>query len=125
MINRVNQVILPVSDLSAAKEFWTTLIGLQLVDDQTFGDERWIEVRPPDQELRLVLSLRLPGEVRRAVPDKLPHSDIFFTCSNIDETYAELSSRGVRFPAPPSQQHWGWWAIFEDNEATRYALGQS
>jgi hypothetical protein len=26
---------------------------------------------------------------------------------------------------PPARQHFGWWALFEDNEGTRYALGQS
>ena len=25
---------------------------------------------------------------------------------------------------PPARQHFGWWALFEDNEGTRYALGQ-
>jgi hypothetical protein len=25
---------------------------------------------------------------------------------------------------PPSEQHFGWWSLFEDNEGTRYALGR-
>ena len=36
----------------------------------------------------------------------------------------ELRARGVEFPLPPARQHFGWWALFEDNEGTRYALGQ-
>jgi hypothetical protein len=26
--------------------------------------------------------------------------------------------------APPERQHFGWWALFEDPDGTRYALGQ-
>ena len=44
--------------------------------------------------------------------------------SDIESTHAELSARGVKFPLPPARQHFGWWALFEDNEGTRYALGQ-
>jgi hypothetical protein len=28
-------------------------------------------------------------------------------------------------PAPPTNEPFGWWALFEDNEGTRYALEQS
>ena len=58
------------------------------------------------------------------LPDRLPHSDLFFDCADIESTYAELTARGVNFPLPPARQHFGWWALFEDNEGTRYALGQ-
>ncbi len=124
MITRVRKVIVPVDDQQAALDFWTTSMGFVVVRDDRYGDERWIEVKPPDQDLLLVLSPRLPGEPRRTVPDRLPHSDLFFDCADIAQTYEELSTRGVRFPAPPARQHFGWWALFEDHEGTRYALGQ-
>ncbi len=124
MITSVRKVIVPVTDQAAALDFWTTKMGFACVRDETYGDERWIEVRPPDQDLLLALSLRRPDEPRREVPDQLPHSDLFFDCADIEQTYAELSARGVSFPMPPSRQHFGWWALFEDNEGTRYALGQ-
>ncbi len=124
MISGVSKVVVPVGDQNAAKEFWTSAMGFSVERDDTYGDERWIEVRPPDQRLILVLSPRSPGEPRREVPDNLPHSDLFFNCADIMQTYAELTDRGVRFPLPPARQHFGWWALFEDNEGTRYALGQ-
>ena len=30
----------------------------------------------------------------------------------------------MRFPVPPARMHFGWWALFEDDDGTRYALGQ-
>jgi lactoylglutathione lyase len=124
VITRVSKVVVPVEDQQAALDFWTTSLGFAVVRDDRYGDERWIEVKPPDQDLLLVLSPRQPGEPRRTVPDRLPHSDLFFDCADIEQTYHELRTRGVRFPVPPARQHFGWWALFEDNEGTRYALGQ-
>ena len=93
---------MPVEDQQAALEFWTTTMGFRVIRDDTYGDERWIEVTPPRQDLLLVLSPRRPDEPRRAAPDRLPHSDLFFNCADIEATHAELSQRGVRFPLPPS-----------------------
>jgi predicted enzyme related to lactoylglutathione lyase len=124
MISNVSKVVVPVEDPQAALLFWTTTMGFTAVRDDTYGDERWIEVQPPHQNLLLVLSPRRGDEPRRSIPDSLPHSDLFFNCADIQQTHAELSRRGVRFPLSPSRQHFGWWALFEDNEGTRYALGQ-
>ncbi len=99
-------------------------MGFYVGRDDTYGDERWIEVKPPQQELLLVLSPRRPDEPLRTVDDRLPHSDLFFDCADIQATHADLAARGVRFPVPPARQHFGWWALFEDDEGTRFALGQ-
>ncbi|HEX5969442.1 MAG TPA: VOC family protein [Intrasporangium sp.] len=124
MITNVAKVIVPVDDPQSALDFWTRMAGFLPARDETYGDERWIEVRPPHQDLLLVLSPRQPGVPRRTVPDHLPHSDLFFNCTDIQRTYEELTARGVTFSLPPQRQHFGWWALFEDGEATRYALGQ-
>jgi hypothetical protein len=49
--------------------------GLHHVRDDSYGDERWIEVKPPNQDLLLVLSVRQPDEPRRTVPDLHPHRE--------------------------------------------------
>ena len=124
MISAVHKVIIPVDDQARAIEFWTTRIGFEVTRDESFGDERWIEVSPPGGGPVLVLSPRPAGQPLPAVPDMLPHSPVFFTCPAIHETYRELLGRGVKFPAPPAQMHFGWWSMFEDLDGTRYALGQ-
>ena len=98
MISGVSKVVLPVDDQERAKEFWTSRMGFELRRDESYGDERWIEVSPPDGAPLLVLSPRTPDEPRRDVPDQLPHSPVFFNCPDIEATYHELSRRGVEFP---------------------------
>jgi predicted enzyme related to lactoylglutathione lyase len=125
MITAVSQVIVEVGDQDRAKEFWTEVIGFEVTTDAPYGEgRRWIEVAPPDGSPLLVLSPRPADQVRRDVPDDLPHSPVFFTCDDIEATHAELGQRGVEFTTPPTKMDFGWWAVFEDNEGTRYALGQ-
>jgi predicted enzyme related to lactoylglutathione lyase len=124
MITGTGKVVIPVDDQERAKEFWTTQVGFELNRDESYGDERWIEVSPPDGRPLLVLSPRAAEEHRRAVPDELPHSPVFFNCEDIGKTYDELREHGVRFPLPPQREHFGWWALFQDPDGTRYALGQ-
>jgi predicted enzyme related to lactoylglutathione lyase len=124
VITGVSKVIVPIADQEAALRFWSETIGFSVVRDDAYGDERWIEVKPPGQDLLLVLSLRRANEPQREVSDELPDSDLFFDCTDIEQTYAELTARGVHFPSPPSRQPFGWWSLFEDTEGTRYALSQ-
>lgn len=126
MISRVHKIVVPVGEETAAIEFWTARVGFELTRDESYGQgQRWIEVTPPDRSLVLVLSRRDPNEPRREVPAQLPHSPVFFDCEDIQETCSALASRGVTFAAPPVLMPFGWWAMFEDNEGTRYALTQS
>ena len=38
------------------KDFWTTTVGFDLRRDETFGNERWIEIAPPDGGPVLILA---------------------------------------------------------------------
>jgi lactoylglutathione lyase len=124
MISGVGKIVVPVDDQERAKEFWTSRMGFELRRDESYGDERWIDVSPPDGGPLLALSRRTAHEARPELPDDLPHSPVFFNCADIVATYRELSERGVEFPTPPARQHFGWWALFADPDGTRYALGQ-
>lgn len=125
MIAGVSQVVIPVRDQDEAKKFWVDQIGFEVVKDEVFGDERWIEVRPPGTAVLIALVPRAPDDPAPRARDEHPDSPVFFESDDIVETYRELSRRGVAFPTPPVQMHFGWWAMFADQDGTRYALGQS
>ncbi|WP_349497405.1 VOC family protein [Crossiella sp. CA-258035] len=126
MITGVSKVVLTVRDCDTAKEFWVERMGFSVVTDAAYGEgARWLEVMSPDGAVSLVLDGKGPQHpADRAVPEELPHSNVFFTCADIEQTYAELTERGVSFPDPPVKQPWGWWSMFEDQDGTRYALNQ-
>jgi uncharacterized glyoxalase superfamily protein PhnB len=101
-------------------------MGFELAQDAPYGEERWLEVRPPDRAVNLVLDLRVetPDE-RVEAPDTLPTSNVMFRCGDLQATCEELSARGVEFPQPPVQQPFGWWSMFNDTEGNRFALEQT
>jgi lactoylglutathione lyase len=109
MISRVHKIIIPVDDEGRAREFWTSRLGFAVTRDERYGEgQRWIEVAPPNRSLVLVLSRRHADDPRRDVPPQLPHSPVFFDCDDIQETYRELTARGVIFPAAPVRMPFGW-----------------
>jgi lactoylglutathione lyase len=125
MITGVRKIVVPTEDQGRAKDFWTRQVGFEVVRDDAYGNgQRWLELAPPDKSVVLVVSQRHPDDRPPSVPDALPHSPILFNTADMEKTYAELTSRGVTFAAAPTKMPFGWWAMFEDQEGTRYALGQ-
>jgi lactoylglutathione lyase len=120
VIDGVSKVVIEVDDQVRALDFWTRTLGFELHRDIANGEERWIEVRTPDNGLVLVLSPRRAA--RPTASEMLPTSNVFFYCDDLAETYEELRSRGVQFPQPPVELSFGWWSLFEDLEGNRFAL---
>jgi predicted enzyme related to lactoylglutathione lyase len=125
MIDGVSKIVIAVGDQDRALAFWTETMGFELVEDAPYGDERWLEVRSPDGQIDLVLELRNGDDRDREVPDHLPTSNVMFRCEDLNDTYEELSARGVEFPQPPVEQPFGSWSIFNDSEGNRFALEQA
>lgn len=121
MIGGVNTVVVEVEDQERAKRFWTETIGFEVVQDVAYGEERWLEVRPPDKAVTVVLDRRKGP--RPAAPDpSLPTSNVAFYAENLQRAHAQLTALGVEFPQPPVQQPFGWWSVFEDPDGNRFAL---
>jgi len=51
-------------------------------------------------------------------------SNVLFDCDDIHKSYEELRAKGVEFAEAPTQQFWGWWAVFKDPDGNTYGLGQ-
>jgi predicted enzyme related to lactoylglutathione lyase len=69
----------------------------------------------------LVLGVR-QGERPTAPHPSLPTSNVMFYAEDLQQTYEELTARGVQFPQPPVQQSFGWWSLFQDPDGNRFAL---
>jgi predicted enzyme related to lactoylglutathione lyase len=120
VIEGVSKVVIEVDDQARALRFWTETMGFELNQDTTYGEERWVEVRTPDDGLILVLSRR--REDGQDAPNLFATSNVFFCCEDLARTYEELRSRGVEFPQPPVELSFGWWSLFQDQEGNRFAL---
>jgi lactoylglutathione lyase len=111
--------VIEVEDQDRALGFWTETLGFELHQGTAHGEERWVEVRTPDEGVIIVLSPRL--DERPSASDLLPTWTVFY-CDDLIKTYEELRSRGVEFAQPPVELSFGWWSLFQDREGNRFAL---
>jgi predicted enzyme related to lactoylglutathione lyase len=119
MIKQIKFISVPVTDQNRALDFYTEKLGFTIITDQPFDDkQRWIELRIPKAETRVVLFTT--EEDRKRIGTFMSLS---YSCDDLDKTYAELKTRGVEFEAPPKKEPWGNYAIFKDSEGNSFVLG--
>ncbi|MEV6301965.1 VOC family protein [Actinoplanes sp. NPDC051861] len=117
MLTGIRKVRIGVRDQERARRFWTEVMGCEVAQDQTYGDERWLEVRLPDGVL-LILELADPDPA----PPGQPNTPVFLACDDVDATWRDLADRGVSFAQEPIDLPFGRWALFEDTEGNRFPL---
>jgi len=118
MIKQIKFVSIPVRDQNRALDFYTDKLGFTIITDQPFDEkQRWIELRIPKAETRVVL-FTPDGEEKRIGS----FMNMSYSCDEIDKTYEELRKRGVEFEGPPQKQPWGTYAMFKDSEGNRFVL---
>ena len=119
MITGVKFVSIPTKDQSASLAFYTSVLGWTVFTDQPFmGDARWIELKIPGAETRVVLFKTPPEEEYRV--GKLFYGAL--ACDDVEATYEQLQARGVTFIQPPQRQPGGTFAIFADPEGNQFVL---
>jgi lactoylglutathione lyase len=118
VITKASTVGIYVSNQDWALDFYTNKLGFEkLVDEPMGGGVRWIEVVPRGAETHLVL-FTPPGQ-----EDHIgTFSNVVFSCEDIESTHEELRNRGVEFTEEPSEQPWGLWAQFKDQDDNEFGL---
>ncbi|TMK98174.1 MAG: glyoxalase [Actinobacteria bacterium] len=98
-VNKINTVVIPVSDQDAAIAFYVETLGFQKRTDIPFGNGyRWVEVAPGDAETTIALAP--PPEGR---PTGNRETGIGLQTDDIDAYHAELKAAGVDVDAEVSR----------------------
>ena len=84
-----------------------------LVDEK----QRWVEMRIPGADTRVVLFTPDGWEDRIG-----GFTNITFVADDVQRTYDELAAKGVEFSMPPKTEHWGTAAIFKDADGNQFVL---
>ena len=118
MIKGIKFATIPVSDQDRALDFYTKQLGFTVATDQPFNDkQRWIELRIPNAETRVVLFTMDGHEDRIGT-----FQGLSFVSNDVKKTYDELKARGVEFAGPPKTADWGSSAIFKDPDGNQFVL---
>jgi len=121
MISQLKFITIPVCDQKRALGFYTEKLGFTIIADKPFNkDQRWIELRIPKADTRVVLFTPEGHENRVGT-----FSGCSFACDDVDQTYAEYKARGVEFEGPVQKQPWGTFATFRDSEGNSFVLSTS
>lgn len=117
MIKGIKFASVPVRDQDKALKFFTEKLGFQILTDQPFGSQRWIELGIPAADTNLVLFTSPGHEVLIG-----QFQPVVFWSDDVKSTYKELAAKGVEFVAPPKTEHWGTSAIFKDPDGNQFLI---
>jgi predicted enzyme related to lactoylglutathione lyase len=98
-VNKVNTVVVPVSDQDRVVPFYVEKLGLEKRTDIAFGNGyRWIEVAPQGAETTIALAPPPEGK-----PTGNRETGIGLHTDDIDAYHAELKANGVDVDAEVSR----------------------
>jgi catechol 2,3-dioxygenase-like lactoylglutathione lyase family enzyme len=134
MITKMNHVSIFVLDQTNAYDFYVNKLGFKVNTDAEMGPgKRWLTVNPPEQpDLEITLMLIDDGMMfNKESAQKmreLVKSGTFgfgvFQCDELRATYEELKAKGVEFTKPPTEEFYGYEALFKDDSGNWFSLGQ-
>ena len=121
MITQIKFASIPVRDQNKALDFYTEKLGFTIMTDQPFDKkQRWIELRIPKADSRVVLFTADGQEDRIGT-----FSNVVFACDDLDKTYAELSAKKVECLGPPQKQSWGAFLLIKDPDGNTLCLSSA
>lgn len=134
MINKLNHVSIFVLDQDSAFDFYVNKLGFKVHTDASMGPgKRWLTVTPPQQpdveiSLMAISAGMLFDEASAKAMRELVEKGTFgfgvFECDDLKATYEELTAKGVEFTKPPTEEFYGYEALFKDDSGNWFSLGQ-
>ncbi|MGD0249799.1 MAG: VOC family protein [Thermoplasmata archaeon] len=111
-------VAVVVSDTKKARDWYTSTLGLDVIDDE----DHWVTVGRKDRAGKLHLCQPMEGDPRSQLEPgnsgillSLPGKDFTAEC-------AALKARGVEFAVEPTKESWGTYAMIRDPDGNEHCL---
>jgi len=123
MITKLAVVTILVRDQDEALQFYTEKLGLEKMDDMSFGEgNRWLTVTAKNQR-DVQIFLQKGDSFGVDAMDQVGKATMWaFNTDNCREDYETLKGRGVKFLSEPTEQPWGIQATFEDLYGNKFSI---
>ena len=113
---KIELIILPVSDVDRAKEFYADKVGFVVDHDQRVSDQlRFVQLTPPGSACSIAF-----GEGLVDTPPGSVHG-LQVVVADADAAHEELAARGVAVSAVEDLA-WGRFVYFSDPDGNAWAL---
>jgi catechol 2,3-dioxygenase-like lactoylglutathione lyase family enzyme len=127
MPQHLSCVALLVRDYDEARDYYTRVLGFDLVEDTPLPDgKRWVLLAPPGaRETRLLLAKAAsPAQAARIGDQTVGRVFLFLHTDDFWRDYHAFRARGVAFRETPREEAYGTVAVFEDLYGNRWDLLQ-
>ncbi len=121
------RIALLVNDYDEAIQFYTQVLGFELVEDTTLTpDKRWVIVKPQGEgTCSLLLAKASDDEQKLRVGNQTGgRVFLFLYTDDIDRDYARLQQFGVKILRTPSSEAYGKVLVLEDLYGNKWDLIQ-
>ena len=118
-------IALVVRDYDEAIDFYTRVLGFELVEDTPQSPtKRWVRVRPPGSRGTELLLARAatPEQESRIGNQTGGRVFLFLNTDDFDRDHRLYQARGVKFLRPRSVESYGTVAVFEDIYGNKWDL---
>lgn len=117
-ITHISVLPIPVKDQEAAKAFYTRKLGFSVLRDDSFGDQRWVQLAPTGAQTSITL---IAGQLQMAPGSQ---QGIVLQTKDIRADHKALKSSGVNI-SEINNAPWGMEAKFTDTDGNGWVLQQS
>jgi catechol 2,3-dioxygenase-like lactoylglutathione lyase family enzyme len=125
----IESFALIVPDYDRAIEFFTTVLGFDLVEDSpavtTHGGhpKRWVVVRPPGAQTAILLAKADGDQQAAAIGNQFAgRVGFFLRVDDFDVHYQRMRAAGVEFVGEPRAEPYGQVVVFRDIAGNRWDL---
>lgn len=116
MKQQLGQLSLLVKDYDEAIQYYTTILGFELLEDTKMSEtKRWVRVSPPGSSCHLLLA-KAADETQISQIGLQAGGRVFLFLYTDDfwRDYRNYTSRGVEFIREPSEEAYGIVSVFKD-----------
>jgi catechol 2,3-dioxygenase-like lactoylglutathione lyase family enzyme len=113
---RLVQISLLVRDYDEAIQYYTNILGFQLVEDTILSaTKRWVVVSPNSTHCTLLLAKAATPDQEKAIGNQSGgRVFLFLHTDNFETTYNNYLSKGVQFMEQPRIEKFGKVCVFKD-----------
>lgn len=116
MKQQLGQLSLLVKDYDEAIQYYTTILGFELLEDTQMSEtKRWVRVSPPGSTCHLLVA-KAADETQISQIGLQAGGRVFLFLYTDDfwRDYKSYTSRGVEFIREPSEEAYGIVSVFKD-----------
>ncbi len=125
-MKKLSLISLLVKDYDSAIQFYTQKLGLEVAEDASFGQDRWVTLSLPNNR-DVAIALHVAKTIEdQAIVGKQAGSFPLFGLGTDDciRDYHRMKALGVTFHGEPQAQPWGTGVLLQDLYGNKIFVNQ-